>query len=412
MDHGVQIDKKNIAAKPRKLITISRSNLTILETKILNYFIWRHYWGAHENPEYKIKRETLDLYKEEEKIGKYITTLSEIKKNINFTSRSTKELVESLHSLVEKAAHYDVFSLDPEEGEIVRKSQGAMSYVDFVDIQEPAKGRKDRIVTYSLGRRFVEVINEMKNGKGQYFYFDFNILSSFRGKYAIALYEFLRMYNDYEQIPEYKIDINFLRFLGAEKPTKYLKKFSNIKMKIIEPAIKQIEERTDIRLDYEIVKKGKERYLKLIRKEGELNELFLFVAKKIMRANNPAAYAKKLEKEYKEGNVEEKQLEEWKKAFEEERREEEEKKALAKKVSKFQNKLYETFKKATGEKDVKIEELKVKIKHKGFWNEIRLTELLDYELSDHGTVDQLENALSHFEDKNEFIKHFMVRSTI
>ena len=72
MDHKMQIDKKNIAAKPRKLITISRSNLTMLETKILNYFIWRHYWGAYENPEYKIRRETLEVYIGGRKISGFI----------------------------------------------------------------------------------------------------------------------------------------------------------------------------------------------------------------------------------------------------------------------------------------------------------------------------------------------------
>jgi len=127
MDHKIRPRQKNIAPKPRKLITISRSNLTLLETKILNYFVWRHYWGVSENPEYKIKRETLELYKEEEKIGKYLTTLSEIKKNIKYTSTNTQDLVSTLHTLVEKAAYYDVFSLDPNEGEIVRKSQGAKS---------------------------------------------------------------------------------------------------------------------------------------------------------------------------------------------------------------------------------------------------------------------------------------------
>ena len=407
MDHKMQIDKKNIAAKPRKLITISRSNLTMLETKILNYFVWRHYWGASENPEYKIKRETLELYKEEEKIGKYITTLSEIKKNINFTSRSTKELVENLHSLVEKAAHYDVFSLDPEEGKIVRKSQGAMSYVDFVDIQEPAKGRKDRIVTYSLGRRFVEVINEMKNGKGQYFYFDFNILSSFRSKYAIALYEFLKMYNDYEQIPEYKIDINFLRFLGAEKPTKYLKKFSNIKTRIIEPAIKQIKERTDMQLDYEIIKKGKDRYLKLTRKDDDKKDFFLFVAKEIMKADKPAAYASKLFKEYKSGNLDKKELKKWQESYKEAVSEKEKKDKLKQMAVQLEDMLYRLYRDSVGE-EIQRDNLYVKAKIHGVWYDIKITQLLSYENTYGGILDSIQETYRHFENKDEYVKHFLV----
>jgi plasmid replication initiation protein len=82
---------------------------------------------------------------------------------------------------------------------------------------------------------------------------DLLTIKNLEGKYAVILYELAMRYHK-KQLPELTIE-EFKELTGTTK-TKSYANTNNLKTYVIEPAIKEINEKTDIRLSYSEIKTG------------------------------------------------------------------------------------------------------------------------------------------------------------
>lgn len=83
---------------------------------------------------------------------------------------------------------------------------------------------------------------------------DLMVIKNLQGKYAVILYEFAMRYNKV-QLPELTLQ-EFRELTGTEKIKSY-DNFNNNEVKVIKPAIKEINEKTDIKMSYETIKPGR-----------------------------------------------------------------------------------------------------------------------------------------------------------
>ena len=72
-------------------------------------------------------------------------------------------------------------------------------------------------------------------------------------KHSLVLYEFLK---DYKNLKKYRISIEDFRQLLGLKPKTY-KVFTMLKKRVLAPAIKEINEKTDLKISYELEKIGR-----------------------------------------------------------------------------------------------------------------------------------------------------------
>lgn len=387
----------NRLPKPRTFITISRNNLTVTEAKVLNFFTHKHFWGAERNSNYKPA--TLDLFANIATQGEYITTIAEIRKNINFKNRSPQRLIDSLKALAKKSIEYDVFAYNSENINIEKSKEGVINFFDFVEIQTPAKGR-DRIVYYSLGKKFLQTIERMKNKKEQFYYLNYPILSSFTSKYGLALYELLRLYEHLPDIPKLEINQNLLEFFGASK--KYKNNMNDFKKRVLEPAVKQIAELSGKVIEYEIKNENNKKYLHLKQQHKGNFELFYYVASELMNSvSNPIAYAKKLISEYDQGKIDQNILEKWKKSFEISQNS----KKLIEIREKFLNEVIEAFKKI-GVSNLHKNEIYIKVGSGNTTKELELYKLDIYE-DNHPNIVEYCYTLFLKSDKKKFISNYI-----
>jgi len=122
--------------KPVALINIDRQDLTVVNNKILNFFIY------------------LSTFKHEIDKQLFIpncvqtTTLKEIAFGIGNKTRRKNDLKKSLIGLAKATARYGVFNIENSSNVVKQKSEGVMSYIDFLEIHD------DDRVEYKLGERF------------------------------------------------------------------------------------------------------------------------------------------------------------------------------------------------------------------------------------------------------------------
>lgn len=103
----------------------------------------------------------------------------------------------------------------------------------------------------------VEIPNTIRKAlieKTFYTTLDLLILKNLTSKYAVIIYEIAMRYNKVE-IP--KFTIQEFRMLTGTAEIKSYDNFAMLKKKVIEPAIKEINEKTDIFLTYETEEKGR-----------------------------------------------------------------------------------------------------------------------------------------------------------
>jgi len=79
------------------------------------------------------------------------------------------------------------------------------------------------------------------------------ILASFSSTYTVALFEQLEQRRDFKQ---WKVDVYVLRQLFGLEEGKY-ERFSNFRKRVLDNAVKEINEKTNYNLRYESVKKGR-----------------------------------------------------------------------------------------------------------------------------------------------------------
>jgi len=92
-----------------------------------------------------------------------------------------------------------------------------------------------------------------------YVLLDLNIIKGLQSKYAIALYENARDYSK-SGIPKMSLE-TFREIMGISK--KKYKSFSDLKKRVIEPSVDEINSKTDLKISYELFKEGRRyKYIK------------------------------------------------------------------------------------------------------------------------------------------------------
>jgi plasmid replication initiation protein len=97
-----------------------------------------------------------------------------------------------------------------------------------------------------------EILKEIKM-PNIYCLLDLQVINKLSSKYAIALYEIAKDYINRE-IPKMEVDI-FRKLMGIEN--KYENNFGDVKKRVLEPAIEELEKKTELRVTYELITTGK-----------------------------------------------------------------------------------------------------------------------------------------------------------
>lgn len=86
-----------------------------------------------------------------------------------------------------------------------------------------------------------------------YVLLDLNIIKGLNSKYSIALYENARDYID-TGLPKMELGV-FRKLMGVEE--KKYKNFADMKKRVIDPSIEEINQKTDMSISYELSKEGR-----------------------------------------------------------------------------------------------------------------------------------------------------------
>ena len=236
MNIKLKINKKMMLEKPSATISIT-DPMTSIQRKFYNAFLY-------------IAKEAL---KKDPNKSEFEIPLVDLKKFFNIDDKKNTYLKEKIKELMRLITEYNILGKDYERW-------GAFTLLPYVDIyiDETGKG----IVKFDIP---IPVKKAILNKKKNFFAkIDLIIIRGLKSKYAIILYELLKDYEDVE-IPEMDID-TFRRIFGVMDKYKI---FPNLKNRVIEPAVKEINKSPNIdwEVDYTLKKIGpKYTHIKFIKK--------------------------------------------------------------------------------------------------------------------------------------------------
>jgi len=98
----------------------------------------------------------------------------------------------------------------------------------------------------------LELARQREEGHGYYTKYEFRYVLPMRSQYAIRLYELLKSYQKNNTTWWFKID-NLKHLLDCDTYTRY----ADFRLRVIEPAIKEINKYSDMHINYETEKEGK-----------------------------------------------------------------------------------------------------------------------------------------------------------
>jgi len=206
-----------VKLKKYSILTQANKNLTLNDRKIFNYLLYLKQTQNSVN-------------------NKLYTTLKEINDFLK-TKYNNKNILETFTKLSKIEMITNILNKDkniPQNQSITPLK----SYSYNID--------NDFIIEFE----FDPIINLLNGKNNLYSNLDINIIRTFKSKYSLILYEFI---NDYSKvsIPTLTIDF-FKKILFANYDN-----FSILKKKVIEPALKEINQKTTFILRYTIKKLGK-----------------------------------------------------------------------------------------------------------------------------------------------------------
>jgi len=258
--------------KPTSLVFITKNNLSLVQAQILDYFAAIHVLAQETTNENYNKNSSLMLpIFNSEPNGKYLTTLADIKNELDITTRNNANLKKQLLELCSNALEYSEIELNEETGSYREIATGSMAYMDQIRIS-------GGYVEYSLSPSFKENINLLRNTNSgiRYAYLNFKTIRSFNSKYALHIYEYLLSFSR-GKIPKFPLDL-FARMIGF--PTSYCNDVSRLRDKVLNPAKRQIKEYANLDIEMEILplnSSASKKYIKIINKNTALdNELTAF----------------------------------------------------------------------------------------------------------------------------------------
>ncbi len=210
-------DKKELVHKPNQTIMITNGEISVVQRKAYNVILHQAQKQVKANPNQILFNFVIADLKE--KAGIKATDNWHLKKDIE----KLREIsVETIHN----NGDWTIFSLIAQ----------AKKKKDFLEFQLPEEIKQALILN------------------DYYTTLDLMIIKNLDGKYAVILYELAMRYHK-KQIPELAVK-EFRELTGTTNTSSYAD-FNNIRKKIIEPAINEINEKTDIKMSYETIKTGR-----------------------------------------------------------------------------------------------------------------------------------------------------------
>ena len=172
-----------------------------------------------------------ELLKKDSNLQSFKTTISEIKRESGIKATDNRQLKKDIEVLQTTLIQFNLLEKDDE----IWLSMQLLGQVEL------KKG--DTNITYEFSSRIREALLK----PNIYGLVDMTIIKGFESKYSIALYELLEDYKNVS-IPKMTIE-KFRQLMGVENKYKY---FGDIRIKVIEVAIKEINEKTDFRISYDV----------------------------------------------------------------------------------------------------------------------------------------------------------------
>lgn len=286
--------------KPLSLIHVTRHGLNPFQAKAMNYLVYIHVTNRYlHNNEYNPSPELLPLFGEEQKKGRYLIKFSDLTKALKLNTRNKAHLVKEIEGLACTGMRYKEVEINDEKNTHKYTRSGSMTYLDTIEV-------KGEYVAYTLGEAYQIHIDELiSNVNTRYAYLNLDLVSQMRSKYSIALYEILNGYSD-GRFPKIKLTL-LSELLGFSR--EYISDIYQLKRRVIEPAIKELNETNEMHVTYEIFEENGKKLIKFnkiscIDALPSQKDFFLWLAnKKNPEAKNKEAYANKLRQEYEAGNL-------------------------------------------------------------------------------------------------------------
>ncbi len=162
---------------------------------------------------------------------------SEISKFAGYElSTNTKYLKASIDALVETRVNLNIMNKSNEE------------WSSFTLISEATIKKYDKFVTIV----FPPIIRNNLQYPSIYALLNLSIVNTLSGKYSLQIYELL---SDYKKIGKVVIEISKFREIVGVAEGEY-QKISNLKLRVIENSILEINQKTDLVVDYELDQRG------------------------------------------------------------------------------------------------------------------------------------------------------------
>lgn len=147
-----------------------------------------------------------------------------------------KDLIEELSKLAKVQVHYNILK---------KNKKGIRGFFNL--ISEARIDKETKKLMYAFPPTVIRTILNPE----MFCLLDLKVIKGLKSKYAIVLFENVKNYSPPAEFPEISIE-DFRELMGVEN--KY-SDFAQLKRRVINPAIKEINEKTDLYVSYKITQK-------------------------------------------------------------------------------------------------------------------------------------------------------------
>jgi plasmid replication initiation protein len=211
------MNKEIILKKHSAIIQVNCKELTIIQRKLINAIIW-HVQTKQNQLIYEIN-------------------ISETKKMCGVQATNNVDLKNLFKGLRDIKLEFNYLNKDKHH------IWSNMSFLSAVEIDKE---------TSHIKFEMPEMLKEKIRFPYMYAPLNISLIAGFKCSYTIILYEILRDYLNADKIPV--ISIEDYRVLMGIKEHEY-KEFRNLRLKVIVPAVKELNEKSDLTCRYELIKK-------------------------------------------------------------------------------------------------------------------------------------------------------------
>lgn len=214
--------KNIIIKKPSAMIQTNVKEMSLVQRKVVNVLI-------------HMAQKTGDA-------RWYSMPISDVKRLCGISTVGNEDLKEQIRALTEIRIEYNYLDKDKE-------STWGVSVLLAGAEMKPNSGKLEFAFSPFIQRRILD--------PEIYAPLDVVLISCFRSTYSIVLYEFLRDYLSSPRVPRMTIDQ--LRALLGVTDDKY-NLFKNFRINVIDRAVSEINDKTEIRCSYRLIKTGGNHY--------------------------------------------------------------------------------------------------------------------------------------------------------